>query len=44
MPPLQALHKLEEPKALVRCRLADVQLVQDAMSAAAVRGAVGCWG
>ncbi|KAL4419923.1 hypothetical protein ABPG75_007021 [Micractinium tetrahymenae] len=31
---VQALYKLQEPRALVRCRQADVQLVQDAMGAA----------
>lgn len=31
---VQSLHKLEEPKALVRCRAVDVQLVQEAMAAA----------
>ncbi|KAI3425324.1 hypothetical protein D9Q98_009088 [Chlorella vulgaris] len=31
---VQATHKLEEPKVLVRCRQMDQQLVQDAMTAA----------
>ncbi len=37
----QALRKLEEPKALVRCRQVDQQLVKDSISAAQVswRGA-----
>lgn len=37
--PPQALAKLREPRALVRCRQVDVQLVQDAMGAAQVGGA-----
>ena len=32
----QALRKLEEPKALVRCRQVDQQLVKDSISAAQV--------
>ncbi len=37
-PYLQGLHKLSEPRALVRCRQVDQKLVEQAISAAQVGG------
>lgn len=40
----QALHKLQEPRALVRCRAADKQLVEGAIADAKVRCCSWLWG